>query len=487
VALAAELSREELEEANSLVDELARRGLTRKLFGLYPDEGPLRRELYRQHLAFFRLGATCSTRAAICANRVGKTEGMGGYELVLHLIGRYPKWWEGRRFDKATDWWAAGDTHTTTRDIIQRKLLGPWGAFGTGLIPGDRITKTTPKNGVPEAVESIHVKSDFGGTSILTLKSYDQGRLAFQGTEKDGIWLDEEPPDEGIRAECMMRLMTTSGLMIETFTPLKGITPIVGRYVNSKIPMISDRVFSGTGIGLVMAGWDDVPHLSDVEKARMLGESEPHLRKARSQGIPSMGSGAIYPIEPEELAVRDFPIPPHWPRVYSLDVGWNRTAVVWGAWDRDTDTVYLYSEYYRGQAEPAIHAQAVKTRGEWIPGVVDPAARGRTQNDGKKMLDLYRQQGLELIEADNSVEAGILEVWQRMSTGRLKVFKSLQSWFAEFKMYRRDEKGKIVKENDHLMDDTRYLVMSGLKRARVAPVRRSSVPVYSPRDPGMGY
>ena len=62
-----------------------------------------------------------------------------------------------------------------------------------------------------------------------------------------------------------------------------------------------------------------------------------------------------------------------------------------------------------------------------------------------------------------------LEVWQRLSSGRLKVFDSLRNWLGEFRIYRRDEKGKVVKKNDHLMDATRYLCLSGLKIAEVMP------------------
>jgi hypothetical protein len=67
----------------------------------------------------------------------------------------------------------------------------------------------------------------------------------------------------------------------------------------------------------------------------------------------------------------------------------------------------------------------------------------------------------------NAREAGIFAVWQRLSGGKLKVFQSLSNWLAEFRLYRRDEKGTIVKENDHLLDATRYLIMSGLDRATV--------------------
>jgi len=49
------------------------------------------------------------------------------------------------------------------------------------------------------------------------------------------------------------------------------------------------------------------------------------------------------------------------------------------------------------------------------------------------------------------------------------VFSTLQNWRAEYRIYRRSEKGEVIKENDHLMDDTRYLVMSGIAIAAQRP------------------
>jgi hypothetical protein len=162
-------------------------------------------------------------------------------------------------------------------------------------------------------------------------------------------------------------------------------------------------------------------------------------------------------------------LPVYWPRAYGFDVGWNRTAAVWGAHDREADVLYLYSEHYRSQAEPSIHTAAIQARGNWIHGAIDPASRGRSQKDGEQLLQSYQDLGLNLALADNGVESGIYDVWERMSTGRLKVFKSLQNWLSEYRIYRRDLKGKIVKENDHLMDATRYLVKTGIGLARVPP------------------
>ena len=238
---------------------------------------------------------------------------------------------------------------------------------------------------------------------------------------------------------------------------------------------------------MVQAGWDHVPHLTEKTKAELLASTPPYLRDARSKGIPSLGSGAIYPIPESEFLHDPFLIPPYWPRAYGFDVGWKRTAAIWGAWDRSVDCVYLYTEHYRGQAEPSIHATAIRARGPWIPGTIDPAARGRAQHDGQNLLAMYRENGLILTEADNAVEAGIYQVWQRLSTGRLKVFRTLMNFLAEYRLYRRDEKGKIVDEFDHLMAAVRYLIMTGLGIARVQPAMVVPQMTASGTDPKAGY
>lgn len=219
----------------------------------------------------------------------------------------------------------------------------------------------------------------------------------------------------------------------------------------------------------VQIEWDDVPHLTAKAKQELWDSIPPYQRDARAKGIPVLGSGLIYPV-PESVFICDpFELPPYWPRAYALDVGWNRTAAIWGAWDRDSDTIYLYSEHYRGQAEPSIHADAIKARGEWINGTVDPASAGSNQKDGTQLIEEYRKLGLNLVPADNTVEAGIHAVYRRLSGGRLKIFKTLASTLSEIRIYRRDDKGRIVKENDHLMDAMRYLIMTGMKYATTDP------------------
>jgi phage terminase large subunit-like protein len=438
-------------------------GLNR-LREFYPDEGPLRRELYPKHQRFFSGGADKRQRLMLAANRVGKTEGVGGYEMALHLTGQYPPWWTGRRFDRPIQAWAAGDSAKTTRDIVQRKLYGPVNQPGSGLIPADTIHDTSARSGVPDALDSLFVKHVSGGISQLNFKSYEQGRRAFEGTEIDVVWLDEEPP-LAIYTECLIRTMTNNGIIMLTFTPLLGMSETVMQF----LPNGEIKEGEQDSKLVVMATWDDAPHLDEKAKAELMASIPPFQRDARSKGVPQLGAGAIYPVPESDVLVDDFQIPEHWPKAFGMDVGWNRTAAVWGALNRETDTLYIFSEHYRGQAEPSIQAEGIRSRGTWIPGVIDPASRGRSQKDGAQLVQDYIDLGLNLEFAFNGVESGIYEVWQRLSSGRLKVFRSCQSWISEFRLYRRDEKGNIVKVNDHLMDATRYLVMSGLARATTKP------------------
>lgn len=191
--------------------------------------------MYPKHLEFFTAGREHRERLALAANKIGKTEGIGGYEVTRHAIGEYPEWWPGRVYDRPVKVWAAGDTSNTVRDIIQKVLLGEVGEFGTGLIPQKVIERVTWKRNVPEAVQDIYVRHP-RGRSIITLKSYDQGRESFQGTNEDIIWLDEEPP-MAIYTECLLRTMTTNGMVLCTFTPLLGLSDVVLSFLpGGKLP-----------------------------------------------------------------------------------------------------------------------------------------------------------------------------------------------------------------------------------------------------------
>ena len=222
----------------------------------FPDTGPLRRALYPKHVAFMAAGAEHRERVFLKANRVGGTD-TAAYELTCHLTGLYPPWWTGRRFRKAIKAWAAGQTMLTTRDIVQVALLGPTdgvaGSQWRGMIPAECVEHTTRKSGgVSLCLDQVLVTHVSGGTSVLELKSYDQGEVAFMGTVQEVVWCDEEPP-EAVYTECLIRTMTSHGLIIATFTPLLGLTPFLQNFLETAVMPHTD----GTMRPATEAFWPD--------------------------------------------------------------------------------------------------------------------------------------------------------------------------------------------------------------------------------------
>lgn len=431
------------------------------LEGMYPPDTALAIEHYERHRQCFEAGPTYRHRCFMGGNGTGKSYGVGGYEVALHATGLYPTWWAGIVYDKPITMWVCGDTRETVRDIMQKILLGPFAtegqeALGTGLIPRDKIGKVRVTPNTNNSCDYVLVRHVSGGWATIKFKSYDQGRKAFQGTSIPFILLDEEPP-EAIFQECLQRGRGVDGRILLTFTPLSGHTKVVDNFLSwEKLNK------EGASVITINCEWDHVPHLSEDWKRETLALTPAYLRNARRRGIPSAGVGAVYPIEEDQFIINPIPLPAHYRRVFGFDHGWHNTAALWGAYDKDSDTVYVYSDYKRGEQPIEVHATALKARGAWIPGVGDSSAR---DSDGQQIIDKYKAQGVSMRLPDKSVDAGVQEVMSRLATGRLKIFSTCQKTIDEFRRYHYDEKQQIVKRDDHLMDCLRYLCMTGLKHA----------------------
>lgn len=432
-------------ELLTLLEERDRRKRTRKLFSYRP---------YEKQRKFHALGASELERLLRAGNQNGKTFA-GAAEMAYHLTGLYPDWWEGRRFKNPILAWAGSDTGETTRDNPQRALLGQVGEMGTGAIPGDLIGEKARALGVAELYDYVKIKHKSGGWSTLRLKYYAQGRQKWQGPPVDVVWMDEEPPQD-IYSEALARTIATDGIIYTTFTPLLGMTDVCRKLLG--------------GPGDVNMTIEDAEHIPASERARIIAQFPPHERDARTQGIPILGSGRIFPVEESTIAVQAFPIPKHWAHIGAIDFGWDHpTAAVHLAWDRDADTVYVVNAYKRSEAIPLIHAAAVKGWGKF-PWVWPHDGLQHDKGSGAQLAEQYRSNGLNLLpdrvtypDGSNGVEAGLMDMLERMQTGRLKIFSHLNDWFEEFRLYHRKD-GKVVKEFDDLMSATRYGLM-GLRFA----------------------
>lgn len=414
---------------------------------------------YAKQAEFHAAGKAYRERLLMAGNQLGKTLSAGA-EMAMHATGRYPDWWTGYTFDKGVPVWCAGVTGESTRDNPQRILYGPLGQPGTGMLPKDSLKDVTNKRGIPNAVDTIVVKFGGGGDvqaseSLIGFKSYDQGREKWQGPTLGAVWFDEEPPSD-IYTEGLTRTNVAMGPVMLTFTPLQGMSDVVKRFLIDKV--------AGTSVTSMTIF--DVDHYSDADRQAIIATYPAHERDARAKGIPTMGSGRVFPIAEEEITCGPFEIPAHWTQIGGIDFGWDHpSAGVKLAWDRDGDVLYVTACHRAREQTPAMFAASVRPWGDWLPWAWPHDGLQHDKGSGEQLATQYKRQGLRMLadratfeDGSNGVEAGILEMFDRMQTGRLKVFSHLGDWFEEFRMYHRRD-GLIVKLNDDLMSATRYAMM----------------------------
>lgn len=421
---------------------------------------------YSKQTSFHDAGASFRERLFLAGNQIGKTLS-GSMEYAMHLTGRYPDWWRGRRWDKPIVGWAAGVTGETTRDTVQRLLMGRPGAIGTGSIPKACIIDTTRALGVSDLFDTIRVRHVSGGESILALKFYEKGRAKWQAETLDLVWFDEEPPED-IYSEGLTRTNATGGMSYITATPLMGMTEVVRSFLLNPTPQ---RHLTKMGIA-------EAEHYTPEQRQIIIDSYPAHEREARANGTPILGSGRVFTVPEEQIKEEAIQIPDHWVRIVGLDFGWDHpTAAVWFAYDRDADCVHVTDCYRASEQTPLIHAGAIKPRGEWIPVAWPHDGLQHDKGSGVQLAEQYRAQGLNMLaekatfeDGSNGVEAGIMDMLDRMQTGRFKVAAHLNDWWEEYRLYHRDN-GLIVKEGDDLMSATRYGVMM-LRHASVKPRKR---------------
>ncbi len=340
----------------------------------------------------------------------------GAAEVAMHLTGEYPFWWQGLRFDHPIVVIAGSESGELTRDGVQRLLVGQ-----------------------PDREEEW-------GTGFIPK------RCIQRTTRRQGV------------------SNATKGSVMMTYTPLKGMSAVSARFFLEDAP---DRI-------KIMMTIQDALHYSQEERDRIIASYPAHEREARTKGIPTLGSGLIFPVMEEDIVVQPFPIPPHWVQIGGIDFGWDHpTAAASLAWDRDSDIVYVTRDYRKREATPLIHAAALKPWGAWLPWSWPHDGLQHDKGSGEQIAKQYKEQGMKMLpqraqflDGSNGVEAGLSDMLLRMQTGRWKVFSTCQDWLQERQTYHRKD-GKVVKERDDVISASRYALMM-LRFAKQAPPPETS-------------
>jgi phage terminase large subunit-like protein len=426
---------------------------------------------YPKQAQFFATGEQFRERGLFAGTQLGKTES-AAYEMACHLTGEYAPDWPGRRFVRPVRAWCVGENLKMVRDIMQKKLCGEPGnveAHGTGMIPkhlfvGDPVLA----RGETNSYDTINVRHASGGVSVLRFRTYNAGASALQGETLDIVWLDEEPDRYDVYAECLARITATGGMLMITFTPLKGMSEISARFRNEFSP---DRTYIQFGI-------DDVPldgHIKPEDRARIIAGYPEHERDARSKGEPMLGSGKIY--QTPEADITEDANPLNWPSYWrwgaAMDIGIDHPwAYVLMCWDSGADVLHVVAELRIKGASAGEHVSAIRNLEQRLFNrhmdfpVAWPADAGtRDKGSGQPIREIYKRYGLRMMsehathaKGGNSLEGGVAEIIERERAGKWKVNRACPLYLEERRLYHRKD-GEIIKLRDDVLAAGRYGMM----------------------------
>lgn len=421
---------------------------------------------------FFGLSKENVASLLMAGNGVGKTF-PGAVAAATHLTGRYPADWPGRRFDHPIKLWAATLDDGFQKDNNQAALLGEdlGESLGTGWVPRDCIVgKPKPRqSGIGDVADSVNIRHVSGGNSKLIFKTYKQGWRKFQGAKPDVIWMDEQPEeqsaDEGpIWSEVLTRLVRSADSIVYlTLTPLLGETALIRDFLSPKTP----------GFAWVGATWDDAPHMTPERKAMLRASYPAHELETRTLGVPMMGGGKVFKVSETDIKCEPFPIPAWFRIICGIDFGIDHPfATAWLAYDADKDIEYVIDGFRMSDKTALHHAEAIKTRNmDWCPVAWPHDGLNRKDDGSAKALPLwhmYRKHGLNMLPVSaryeddvgggQPVEPIVLDLTERMSTGKFKVFSTLPEFFEEFRSLHRKD-GRIVATRDDLIKAVMYAKM----------------------------
>ena len=424
--------------------------------------------------AFHDASLRAGERLFLGGNRTGKTNAVC-MEMAMHLTGTYPDWWKGYRFSRPINAISASISLKDTRDILQKKLfVGDIDDSMPPILHESYIVGKTHTT-IAGAWDTVQIAHSSGGVSELKFKAFQQGESSFQGVKADFIHLDELP-NFRVYQEALMR--TTSFDHEKTFLvcslwPERGKDDLIAHFMDhAPEGEIKDGRF------YIMASWADNPHLKEEERERLRKSVPGWQLEAREHGIPVFGQGKVFTMKESELFVESFTIPKNFGRIYGLDPS-SSSGGSWGcvvlAHDRDQDIVYAVADYKLSNATPTEHASNIsRIIPEWCIGMVDPAGAGENMHTKEKTIDfLQERSGLRLIKAskaNNTKEAIIDEIYERVRGGRFKIFSNSKGMgcrhlVTEWRQYARDDNGLILKKNDHCIDALFY-ALGGLAYAR---------------------
>ena len=436
-----------------------------------------------EHQKKFFVTAT-DRRGILAANRIGKTVSTC-YETAYHLTGLYPDWWTGKRFTGPITAMVAGEGWSQVALVLQKELLGTndvklTDSIGSGAIPKHCILTDTMRNDGANCL-GVEIRHATGEPSYLLFANYTQEVRQLQGFKLNLAIFDEQPPDDFF-SEIVTRTATTQGMVMCSFTPLKGLNGLVSKFWNRE-----------QGYDFIRVAWDDVPEYDPWGEPFLLMSTRqqlerdylPHEREARIAGKPIMGVGAVFQIrswptyKTGEYSFREMP---GIERVIALDLGLvnDRTVVSLMYWHPKERLAWLHTQLLvRGldEANPVNyinHLLRPEVMGCPIVLPADASTPGRYTMSSTSIRELFEEYGLNVYPKPimnppdlkgtqtNHKSYGVNVMRQMLEAGTLMVNENCVEFLREAQNYHVDTQGRFS-DPDDTIDSARYALIACLQ------------------------
>lgn len=432
---------------------------------------------FPHQVKFFTTGSTHSRRGLLAANRSGKSVATC-YEAAYHLTGLYPSWWTGRKFTTPVTVFAAGESWSQVALVLQRELLGTEDIklrhkLGTGAIPRKNISSGSIRSDGANVL-SLEIIHKSGQCSTLMFGNYTQEVRNMQGFKLHLAIFDEQPPDD-MFSELTTRTATLQGQVLCSFTPLKGLNGLVRKFWENI-----------EGYTHVRVSWDDLPEYDlwgepfflQADREQLLRDYMPHEREARTQGIPVMGRGAVFPMltwPTYTSAELDLESRTDLHRLISLDLGLinDSTVLSFFYWDPRLQRAWLHRQVVvtgRTEALPDFYIQYLLTpqsQGVPIALPADASRAGVYTLTAQSVREVFEEYGLNVIREpiqnprdaqgrkSNNKSFGINQMRQAMERGDFMINVECREFMEQARNYFVDEHGRYS-DPDDAIDSARY-------------------------------
>ena len=276
------------------------------------------------------------------------------------------------------------------------------------------------------------------------------------------------------------------------------------RYITPSPPNESFKGEDGLSRKFIPARLEDNPYLAhDGRYEQMLKALPPTQRRQLLEGDWEVAEGAAFTEFDRDVHIIDpFEIPINWDRIKGIDYGYaSESACVWGAIDRDDNTLIIYRELYRKGllATDLAHLIAEMELNDpmSVPGVLDTACWNRTGQTGPTVGETLVKAGHKLRRADKNRVAGKIQIHeylkvQQSGRPKLQIFNTCPNLIRELQSIPLDKNNPEdvnTHAPDHAYDALRYLIMSRPRIddtfSRMRRLHRETI--YQPADGTFGY